>query len=282
MWLAVTALACEDVTSGDVPTFAIVPDSVAGWVGDTVALRVTGDSATGVGGPSNLAWTVADTAVAQFIEAGDAGATLHVRGSGTTVVTARAGALAGEAHVTGIAEGDLLSSYSVGGTAWLQSPALDDHGNVYLFGVSVLLALDPGLSLRWERPVGASPLNPVVGEDGSLYWSAYRYTAGYSADGALLWRDTTHTGGETAPAVGPGGVVYAAGQPFSGSLDTWAVAAYDSSGIQVFRTAAFQNSIKVGLTIVADSVVVAADLAGRAFGLSLQGPSSGSTPSPHA
>jgi outer membrane protein assembly factor BamB len=273
--LALTALACTDPTTGDeLRYFAIVPDSMTGWVDDTVELKVTSDSAMGVGGPWNLTWTVADPAVAVFTETGDDGARLLVRGSGTTVVTARAGALTEEAQVTGINEGDLLSFYTVGEKAWVHSPALDGEGNVYLlpYPDPTVLALDDALSFRWEqpRPASLAVMSPAVGADGNPYFSARSYTRSYSPDGTLLWEDTTHGGGETSPAIGPGGLMYVAGRPFPGPLEGWAIAAYDAAGAQVFRTPAFGNTIR-GVTVVADSVVVGTDLGGRAFGLTLSG-----------
>jgi outer membrane protein assembly factor BamB len=283
--LALTALACTDpTTGGEGHTFAIAPDTVTGWVGETVLFRVTADVGTEVGSPRDLTWVVADPGIAVFVETGDAGALVLVRGSGTTVVTVRAGALTARADLTGIAEGELLTYHTLGWGALIQSPSLDEFGNLHMLPIwprdnagptpgQTLLSLYPDLTLRWEAPRRPSlaMFAPAVGADGALYFSAGDYTAAYSLDGSQLWEDTTHTSGETAPAIGPGGRVYVAGRPLLGSPETWAIAAYDPAGTRLFRTPAFGDEIKVGLTIVADSVVVGADRGNRAFGLSLSG-----------
>lgn len=73
-----------------------------------------------------------------------------------------------------------------------RSPALAPSGTIYLFTQSstVLQALSPTGALLWQRDVGGTPdalLDPLVGQDGTVYVGNGTHLVAVGADGQIRW-----------------------------------------------------------------------------------------------
>ena len=209
--LAVLICGCRDATGSDVQktlpppldasldaSIVLSSDTVAGWATDTVQVFVIRQGPDAARLPlDSVRWRVTDTTIASIVAREDSVVHLAIHAPGETVVEARFDTLQAAAVVTAIAEGEVLALYAWSTETWVNGVALAKDGTGYLLRTrpAALLAIGPDLEPRWEVPLpGAIPvMSPAIGPGGTIYATAYWFTAPMATAWTLILRRARST-----------------------------------------------------------------------------------------
>jgi outer membrane protein assembly factor BamB len=253
----------------------ITPDSQTAWVLDTVVVTLQYE------GPDRdslmklaVIWTASDTALVAPLNGDGAAARVVPRQAGQVFFTARVGDACDTAQVVGWQEGEplIVREWAASTQTFMQSPAVGAGGMVYLPRYEdAILAFGFDLAPAWEIPMYLPGwMNVAITDDGSVIVPSLAGLFALSPAGAPLWKDTTFSAIESAPAIDSQGHVWLGGYRDQGSLPyTYGVGHYDGTGA---RLAFIETgpTIKVPPVVVADSVIVIGDLTSQVFGISRQ------------
>ena len=271
----VAALACSGATDqGDaISGLNLSVATREGWVGERKAVVATRpDGAGGDQWFQGITWEVTDDAVARIDGSSDSTATVRFVGKGTGVVIARLGTLADSATFTVREEGELLGVTAWAGKASLNTPAVDDAGNIYLIrsDPGAVVSFTSGLAFRWEHELllgGVS--NPVISNGGLVIATSFGgLTIAFDAGGNVVWADSGFGTGEASPAVSRAGDLFQSGRGAE-TLGNWALKRFaaDGSAIATFQSA----PVRTSPLILGDSVLITVGSDRVAVGRSLTG-----------
>jgi outer membrane protein assembly factor BamB len=280
--VAATAVALASCSNPATPVpepldarITITPDSQTAWVLDTVVVTLQYE------GPDRdslmklpVSWSASDTALVALLDGAGAAARVVPRQAGQLFFTARVGDACDTAQVVGWEEGEplIVREWAASANTFTQSPATGADGMVYLPRYEdAILAFGADLTPAWEFPIyGPGWMNVAIADDGSIIVPSTAGLFALSPAGAPLWKDTTFSAIESAPAIDNQGHVWLGGYLGQGSPPyTYGLAHYDATGARIafIETG---STIKVPPVVVADSVIVIGDLASQVFGISRQ------------